>query len=177
MVFTSPVVQFAPPAPCALWVGQIPMRDELNCAGMGGGVLSVTTFGTALMLELSVSSLAWDQVSQLAVSCQLLVITLVGSTRRNAFFGRGSGSVLMDNVRCNGTEQFLTNCTHNTNHYCGHNKDAGVKCTCKYNSIMCTTFSIFYLCNAKMIRGLVCMHLAHINSWTIVPILDYAILL
>ena len=116
------------------------MRDELNCARMGGGGLSVTTFGTALMLELSVSSLVWDQVSQLAVSCQLLIIILVGSARRNAFFGRGSGSIFMDNVRCNGTEQFLTNCTHNTNHYCGHFQDAGVICTCKYNNIMCTGF-------------------------------------
>ena len=140
MVFTSPVVQFALPAPCALWVGQIPMRDELNCAGMGSGALSVTTIGTALMLELSVSSLAWDQVSQLAVSSQLLIITLVGSARRYAFFGQGSGSIFMDNVRCNGTEQFLTNCTHNTNHYCGHYRDAGVKCACKYNNIMFTGF-------------------------------------
>ena len=139
MVFTFPVVQFALLAPCALWVGQIPMRDELNCAGMGGGGLSVTTFGTALMLELSVSSLAWDQVSQLAVSCQLLIITLVGSARRSAFFGRGSGPIFMDNVRCNGTEQFLTNCTHSTNHNCGYYKDAGVICTCKYNN-MCTHF-------------------------------------
>ena len=61
---TFPVVQFALLAPCALLVGLIPMRDELNCAGMGSGGLSVTTLGTALMLELSVSSLAWDQVSQ-----------------------------------------------------------------------------------------------------------------
>ena len=128
MVFTFPVVQFAPPAPCALWVGQIPMRDELNCAGMGSGGLSVTTFGTALMLELSVSSLAWDQVSQLAVSCQLLIITLVGSARHDAFFGWGSGSIFMANVRCHGTEQFLTNCTHDTNHYCDHYEDAGVTC-------------------------------------------------
>ena len=140
MVFTFPVVQFALLAPCALLVGQIPMRDELNCAGMGGGGLSVTTIGTALMLELSVSSLAWDQVSQLAVSCQLLIITLVGSIRRYAFFGRGSGLILMDNVRCNGTEQFLTNCTHNTNHNCYHSQDAGVRCACKYNNIMCTHF-------------------------------------
>ena len=128
MVFTFPVVQFALLAPCALLVGQIPMRDELNCAGMGSGVLSVTTIGTALMLELSVSSLAWDQVSQLAVSSQLLIITLVGSARRYAFFGRGSGLIFMDNVRCNGTEQFLTNCTHNTSHNCYHYEDAGVTC-------------------------------------------------
>ena len=139
-IFTFPVVQFAPPAPCALWVGQIPMRDELNCARMGGGALSVTTLGTALMLELSVDSLAWDQVSQLTVSCQLLIITLVGFARSSAFFGRGSGSILMDNVRCDGTEQFLANCTHITSHNCGHSEDAGVRCACKYNNIMCTDF-------------------------------------
>ena len=66
------------------------------------------------------------------MSCQLLIITLVGFARRWAFFGRGSGLIFMDNVRCNGTEQFLTNCTHNTNKNCYHLLDAGVICACKY---------------------------------------------
>ena len=39
------------------------MKDEWNCVGMEGGVLSVMTSGITLMLELFVDSLAWDQVS------------------------------------------------------------------------------------------------------------------
>ena len=68
----------------------------------------------------------------------------------------------MDNVQCNGTESYLINCTHSTSHNCGHSEDAGVRCACKYNVYR---FSVFDLCNTKTIRGLVCMHLAHINSW------------
>ena len=38
----------------------------------------------------------------------------------------------MDDVRCIGNEAYLTNCTHITNHNCGHREDAGVRCTRKY---------------------------------------------
>ena len=41
----------------------------------------------------------------------------------------------MDNVQCVGTESYLTNCTHITNHNCGHYEDAGVRCACKYFSM------------------------------------------
>ena len=86
----------------------------------------------------------------------------IGTALGSAYFGQGSGTILMDNVQCNGTEFYLTNCTHITSHNCWHGEDAGVRCACKYNNIMCTTFSVFDLCNAKMIRGLVCMHLARV---------------
>ena len=49
---------------------------------------------------------------------------------RQAFFGRGSGSILLDNVICRGTESSLLEC--NTNpvgiHNCDHSEDAGVRC-------------------------------------------------
>ena len=54
---------------------------------------------------------------------------LTGGTARSfAYFGQGTGSILMDNVHCSGTEQFLTNCTHSSTHNCGHYEDAGVTC-------------------------------------------------
>lgn len=34
----------------------------------------------------------------------------------------------MDNVQCNGDEQFLVNCTHLSTHNCFHFEDAGVIC-------------------------------------------------
>ena len=58
----------------------------------------------------------------------LLICTSAGLARGSAFFGQGNGSILMDNVGCVGTEQYLTNCTHITNHNCGHYEDAGVTC-------------------------------------------------
>ncbi len=47
-----------------------------------------------------------------------------------AKFGVGFGEILLDNVRCSGSEQSLLECPHNGygNHNCKHNEDAGVQC-------------------------------------------------
>ena len=47
---------------------------------------------------------------------------------RMALFGRGRGSILMDNVACVGNESRLDNCSHDSNHNCYHFEDAGVIC-------------------------------------------------
>ena len=50
----------------------------------------------------------------------------------NARFGRGTGPLLLDRIRCTGREQYLLNCSHSgvgvTSYYCGHDDDAGVRC-------------------------------------------------
>ena len=35
----------------------------------------------------------------------------------------------MDDVSCTGSESYLTNCSHTTNHNCVHYEDAGVRCS------------------------------------------------
>lgn len=49
---------------------------------------------------------------------------------QRAYFGRAGATVPihMDNVHCSGTEQWLVNCTHFSDHNCGHGEDAGVEC-------------------------------------------------
>jgi len=55
-------------------------------------------------------------------------------TDLQAEFGVGSGFIWLDNVQCNGTEMFLSDCTHSDwgIHDCLHLEDAGVTCNRKY---------------------------------------------
>ena len=50
--------------------------------------------------------------------------------RARAFFGQGSGDILLDNVGCTGTETRLIDCPNNGIgiHNCVHAEDAGVTC-------------------------------------------------
>lgn len=46
------------------------------------------------------------------------------------FFGSGFGRIHLDDLRCDGTEGALLNCSHNgeLNHNCAHSEDAGAIC-------------------------------------------------
>ena len=50
--------------------------------------------------------------------------------RSNAYFGQGSGSILLDDVQCIGNEGSIFSCSHKSIglHNCGHSEDAGVVC-------------------------------------------------
>lgn len=54
-----------------------------------------------------------------------------GTARGSAYFGEGTGSILMDNIQCIGTESALAECPHLVAHNCGHSEDAGVTCSRK----------------------------------------------
>ncbi|XP_061193442.1 deleted in malignant brain tumors 1 protein-like [Saccostrea echinata] len=70
----------------------------------------------------------WD-FNEANVVCKQL-FGLVGIPYSSAYFGRGTGLILMDDVRCSGTENSLLDCRHtnNLNQNCGHSQDAGVIC-------------------------------------------------
>ena len=72
----------------------------------------------------------WD-ADNAAVVCRQLGFSTTGAVARgSAFFGQGTGSILLDNVACTGSETQLIDCPNNGIgiHNCVHGEDAGVTC-------------------------------------------------
>ena len=71
----------------------------------------------------------WD-LSDANVVCRQLGYRGAVTAHRNAHFGQGSGQILLDNLRCTGTEASLLECSHKGiyMHECGHREDASVSC-------------------------------------------------
>ncbi|XP_019849150.1 PREDICTED: deleted in malignant brain tumors 1 protein-like, partial [Amphimedon queenslandica] len=82
-------------------------------------------------------------VSDAAVVCRQLGLGSNGIPYSNAYYGSGTGLIVMNDVRCDGTEEALINCQHTSYHNCDHTEDAGVRCiinststsNCTYGSI------------------------------------------
>ena len=57
------------------------------------------------------------------------MLPVVVQARWSAYYGEGTGPIVMDNVACKGTEQALLSCPydHNANEDT-HGEDAGVQC-------------------------------------------------
>ena len=77
----------------------------------------------------------WD-INEAHVVCRQLGYRGAVTAHKNAHFGRGTGTILLDNLHCNGTESSLLRCTHNglNVHNCGHCDDAGVTCKNKVSN-------------------------------------------
>nr|XP_042140698.1 deleted in malignant brain tumors 1 protein-like isoform X3 [Peromyscus maniculatus bairdii] len=72
----------------------------------------------------------WDE-KEAQVVCQQLGCGDAVSTLGEAYFGQGSGPILLDDVQCSGTEVSLGQCPHAGwfIHNCGHEEDIGVVCS------------------------------------------------
>ena len=46
----------------------------------------------------------------------------------SARYGAGIGTILLDDVRCHGSEARLIGCASNSSHNCTHSEDVGVRC-------------------------------------------------
>ena len=73
----------------------------------------------------------WDSIDA-GVVCRQLGFGSSGSSYSSAYFGEGSGPILLDNVTCTGSESTLANCGHlgvGITTSCSHSEDAGVQCS------------------------------------------------
>ena len=64
------------------------------------------------------------------VVCRMLGYSHALQASCCAKYGRGTGPILLDNLRCKGSESSLLYCSHNGAgvHKCKHDQDAGVMC-------------------------------------------------
>ena len=71
----------------------------------------------------------WDN-SASAVVCRQLGFDGVNATWVKAYYGQGSGPILLDDVRCTGNESYIWDCSHRgwNDHDCSHYEDVGVDC-------------------------------------------------
>nr|XP_020735441.1 neurotrypsin [Odocoileus virginianus texanus] len=72
----------------------------------------------------------WDDADA-EVVCRQLGLSGIAEAWSQAYFGEGSGPVMLDEVRCTGNELSLEQCPKSSwgEHDCDHKEDAGVSCT------------------------------------------------
>ena len=73
----------------------------------------------------------WD-INDARVVCNQLGFSGAGTAFESEFhhFGKGTGPIWMDEVKCRGNESSLSSCFRNSwgDHDCSHDEDAGVRC-------------------------------------------------
>ncbi|XP_036071178.1 scavenger receptor cysteine-rich domain-containing group B protein [Oryzias melastigma] len=79
----------------------------------------------------------WDMINAVVV-CRQLGCGPAIEAKAQAFFGYGSGPILLDNVECSGSESDLSQCFHLGwgQHNCGHHEDAGIICAPPFDPLL-----------------------------------------
>ena len=102
----------------------------------------------------------WD-LNDAEVVCRELGYGPAIGAKSEAFYGQGSGLILLGDVNCSGEETAIRECSFNGWGIgnCDHNKDAGVKCAAS-NGILV----IIYVCTYAYIH-VHCKYVACFYHW------------
>ncbi len=96
---------------------------------------------------------SWS-INDANVACHQLGFGYALAANCCAAFGQGSGSILLDDLTCTGSESSLASCPHRGvgTHNCGHGEDAGLICSHGEYVRTCTIFEhstlqhLHYIC-------------------------------
>ena len=120
---------------------EIPSQEGWKFVLTVCGVECVVNTGTSIMQKLFAHN--WDyhqHVSGTSIFNSVIALSDFSDPRPiiTSTFGEGDGPIVLDNLQCNGNEDFLTDCPHNGVgiHMCTHYNDASVFCAdSKYQRI------------------------------------------
>ena len=101
------------------------MKEQYSSATTDNGELCVMILGVAMMQMWSVDNLDTQVSLQIRPVKKQLHYYVDGVARSSAYFGVGTGDIVLD---CSGSETTLLECSANTSHNCSHSEDAGVTC-------------------------------------------------
>ena len=82
----------------------------------------------------TVCDYGWD-LSDAQVVCSQLGLGKASAAMDDAFYGQGTAQIWLHGLNCIGSELSIGNCSHRGwadytyHYYCGHENDAGVKCS------------------------------------------------
>lgn len=117
-------------------MGQYPMRVvwRYACLGYGGQYAMMPLVYKKLLSYADNLDTTRIVCKQNWIHCMhsesVPFLCTVGAPFSRAYFGQGNGIIHMDNLRCNGSENKLTDCPYSrdtTND--NHGEDAGVRCS------------------------------------------------